>query len=178
MWFAINVRPGCEERALALLQERALPDGLEELFVPRVEVGAAREGSDPPEEPLAPGLLVAVAPGKREIRAALRHARGIDELLLDGPSAAEMEPGEVALLGALTCPGHRTVGFSEGLVGTGGAITVTSGPLCGRENLIRRVRHRGKRAYVRMSVAGQEVEAQVGLRVTCRRSTTGAVATG
>ncbi|WP_165249052.1 transcription termination/antitermination protein NusG [Adlercreutzia sp. ZJ141] len=172
MWFAINVKPGCEEQALTLLQKRALSDGLEELFVPRAEVGLPREGSDPPQEPLAPGLLVAVAPGRREVRAALRHARGIDELLQDGPSAAEMKPGEVALLGELTRPGHRTVGFSEGHVGTGGAITVTSGPLCGRENLIRRVRNRGKRAYVRMSVAGQEVEAQVGLRVTCQRSTT------
>ncbi|WP_165055344.1 MULTISPECIES: hypothetical protein [unclassified Adlercreutzia] len=177
MWFAINVKPGCEERALALLQEQALLDGLEELFVPRAQMASPRGESVPLEEPLAAGLLVAVAPSKREVRAALRHARGIDELLLDGPGAAEMEPGEVALLGELTRPGRRTVGFSEGHVGTGGQIEVVSGPLCGREGLIRRVRHRGKRAYVRMTVAGQEVDAQVGLRVTCKRNSVGAATT-
>ncbi|WP_165173313.1 transcription termination/antitermination protein NusG [Adlercreutzia sp. ZJ242] len=171
MWFAINVKPGCEERVLALLQKRALSDGLEELFVPRVEVGSPCGGSVPPEEPLAPGLLVAVAPGRREVRAALRHARGIDGLLLDGPGAVAMEPGEVALLSALTRPGQRVVALSEGLVGAGGEVEVTSGPLQGREGLIRRISHRGKRAYVRMSVAGRQVEAQVGLRVTCRRKT-------
>lgn len=170
MWFAINVKPGCEQRALALLQERALPDGLEELFVPQAEMGAPPlEGSSSAAEPLAPGLLVAVAPGRREVRAALRHARGIDELLLDGPGALAMDAREVAFVDGLTRPGRRVVGLSEALACEGGRLEVTSGPLQGREGLICRVSSRGKRAYVRMSVAGRDVEARMGLRVTRKR---------
>ncbi|WP_165051497.1 MULTISPECIES: transcription termination/antitermination protein NusG [unclassified Adlercreutzia] len=178
MWFAINVRRGREWEALSLLRDTAVADGLEELFVPSAVTRAVRGGEVVEgAEPLIPGVVVAVAPGRREVRAALRHARGVDEVLASRPGAAEMGEAEVALLCALTRPGRRVVGFSEGLVGPGGEVTVTSGPLCGREGLIRRVSHRGKRAYVRMSVAGREVEARMGLRVRCRRDARGAATT-
>ncbi|WP_172136361.1 transcription termination/antitermination protein NusG [Adlercreutzia sp. ZJ473] len=170
MWFMINVKPGREEEALSLLRGTASADGLEELFVPSAVMRAVCDGEVVEgAEPLIPGVVVAVAPGRREVRAALRHARGVDEVLARGASAVEMNEAEVAFMNALTRPGRRVVGFSEGLVGAGGEVTVTSGPLQGREGLIRCVSRHNKRAYVRMSMAGHEVEACMGLRVTRQR---------
>ncbi|WP_165251866.1 transcription termination/antitermination NusG family protein [Adlercreutzia sp. ZJ304] len=170
MWFAINVKQGCEQEALSLLRGTAAADSLQELFVPSAVTRTVRGGKMVESaEPLIPGVVVAVAPGRHEVRAALRHARGVDEVLTSRPGAAQMADAEVALIDALTRPGCRVVGFSEGFVGKGGEVTVINGPLCGHEDLIRRISHRGKRAYVHMSVAGHEVEARMGLRVTRQR---------
>ena len=64
--------------------------------------------------------------------------------------------------------GRRVAASSEGYL-EGGRVVATAGPLQGIEHAIRKVDHRGKRAYLRISVAGREVDAVVGLRITAKR---------
>ena len=165
MWYAINVKAGKEDQALDLLQETALSAGLEELFVPGAEMRAERDGEQVRTvEPLFPGCVVAVAPGRREVRAALRRARGIDELMGEGRSAEALGDDELAFIDAFTTPGDRVVPFSEGVVDRG-RVVVESGPLLGREAMIDRVSHRKRRAYLHTSVAGRDTVAEMGLRL-------------
>lgn len=159
-WFAIPVRPGCENEALSLLQQDAASSGVEELFVPGAEVLTSdfeREAA-----PLVPGCVIAVAPSAKEVRRALRRARGMAELAPGG--FAPLEEAEARLLDALARPGGRVAAFSEGRQREG-RLVVERGALRGRESLVRAVSHRRKRAYLSLTLAGRPVEAQVGLRV-------------
>lgn len=160
-WFAIPVRPGCEDEALSLLQQDAASSGVEELFVPGAEVLTSdfeREAA-----PLVPGCVIAVAPSAKEVRRALRRARGMADLAPGG--FVPLEDEEAVLLGSLARPGGRVAAFSEGRQ-QGGRLVVERGALRGRESLVRAVSHRKKRAYLSLTLAGRPVEAQVGLRIT------------
>lgn len=170
-WFAIHVRAGCEADALSLLRQNAPSSGVEELFVPGAEVRA--QGGDSGREvvPLVPGCVVAVAPSGKEVRRALRRTRDLADLVPDGGGFVALDEDEAALLNALARPGGRVAGFSEGRQERG-RLVVERGALAGRESLVRAVSHRKKRAYLSLTFAGREVDAQVGLRVT--RGKTGA----
>lgn len=170
MWCVINVRPGCEERALQVIQEHAVSCGLQELFVPRTQVREWR-GGEPREYavPMIPGCVIAVAPSAREVRAALRRARGVDELLRGGARSFEaLGEAEAVLLDRLVPAPSRVAAHSEAYL-DGVRVVVTSGSLQGLEGAITKVDHHRKRAYVRLSVAGREVEATLGLRVVAKR---------
>lgn len=175
MWFAINVKPGKEQQALALIQDTAQPAGIQELFVPQAAF-QVRRGSEWVETtmPLFPGKLMAVAPSRKEVRTAIRRARGIDELMPDAPSAEELSDDETSFIDGLTQPGNRTVAVSEGYVDEG-RVVVVSGPLCGREDLISRVSHRKRSARLSAGVAGSAAP-EVGLRVTRRQEAAAAAA--
>ena len=178
-WFVIPVRAGCEAEALSLLLQSADGSGVKELFVPQAEMragGAARDGSFGREVvPLVPGCVVAVAPGAGEVRAVLRRARGMagiapggfmplgdDEArLLDELTGS----GEAELPGEYAQPEGRVAAFSEGRQ-RDGRLVVENGALRGHEPLVRAVSHRKKRAYLSLTLAGRQVDAQVGLRVT------------
>lgn len=171
MWFAINAKPGCESRAFDLLRCVAKPAGLLELFVPQACV-RTRDNAGCAEllAPMVPGLVVAHAPGTREMRLALRRARGIDELLAEAPSFTQMAEDEAALLlSFLGGPGARVAQPSEGRMLPGGHIEVDEGPLVGRERLVRKVSHRKKLAYLCLPMAGHELDAVVGLRLVSAR---------
>lgn len=160
-WFAIPVRPGCEDEALSLLRQCADGSGVEELFVPGAEV--LTRDFEQEIAPLVPGCVVAVAPSAKEVRRALRRARGLANVAPGG--FALLEDEEALLLNGLARPGGRVAAFSEGRQ-KDGRLVVERGALRGRESLVRHVSHRRKRAYLSLTLAGRPVDAQVGLRVT------------
>lgn len=171
-WFAIQVVPGSETRALETLRTTAKRAGLEELFAPKA-VKLVKSGAEWVEavEPLIPDCIVAVAPSEREVRACVRRARGMEDLLEGDSTTTAMRESEVELISMLTEPGSRTVGLSQGVVDCG-RVVVQSGPLLGREELVRRVSHRKRSAYLDASVAGKPATAEVGLRVTRKEAKT------
>lgn len=165
-WFAIHVKPGHEAQAVGLLSATAKDAGLEELFCP-MAVFVRREGGELREEelPMIPGCVVAVAPSKWELRRCLRRADGM-EALYDGDTSFDaMSEGEAEFIGLFTEPGRRSVGLSQGTV-VNGQVSIESGPLAGREEMVSRFSHRRNRAVLEASVAGVPAEAQLGLRVT------------
>lgn len=124
----------------------------------------AQSAAQPATRPLIPGCVVAVCPSRKEVRTALRRARGIEDMLADGKSATALSDEEIALIRTLVTPENHEVAFSEGVIERG-RVVVKSGPLLGHEDIIRRVNHRKRRAYLDARVAGRQVDAQVGLRV-------------
>lgn len=165
MWFVIHVKPGTEARAVDLLRESAKDAGLEELFCPSAVVGGVEHGKAVERElPMISGCVVAVAPSKWEVRRCLRRADGVDCLLAGESSFDEMGDEEVEFIEFLTEPGARTVGMSEGVVERG-VVRVERGPLVGREQGIRRLSHRKRRAFLQTSIAGEPVDALVGICV-------------
>lgn len=165
IWFAIHVKPGCEVKAVELLNTSAATAELEELFTPISVIGHREHGETVEREvPFIPGCVVAVAPSKWELRRCLRRADGMSALYDGDVSFDILRDEEAAFINLFTEPGNRVVSMSEGVV-SNGRVTVRSGPLAGREQMVRRYSDRRRRAVLDASVAGVPAEAQVGLRV-------------
>lgn len=58
--------------------------------------------------------------------------------------------------------------MSEGYV-EDGKLHITSGPLEGREALVRKVNHRKKVAYLELEVNGKKIKAQLGIKITKKK---------
>lgn len=165
-WFVIHVKPGCERQAVELLGAAAEDSGLEELFCPMAVFVRAKGGELSEEErPMIPGCVVAVAPGKRELRRCLRRAGGMEALYCGDAAFDAMGKGEVQLIELFTQPGSRTAELSQGVV-ENGHVRIESGPLAGREAMVSRYSRHRNRAMLGTSMAGAPAEAQLGLQVT------------
>lgn len=168
-WYAVQVEAGREDAACALVLRTAraagLADAFDELFVPKRRTLSKVEGElVEGEEPLFPGYVIAVARPRDldAVAAALRRSPRFARLLAYGSEFAPLSDQEVSWICAFTQRGSRTVGMSEGFV-EGGRVVVTSGPLVGREALVRKVDRRRRTAEVELSICGRKVTTKLGL---------------
>ncbi len=170
-WYAVQVETGREDLACELILRAAraagLDDAFEELFSPKRRTlskvdGKLVEGF----EALLPGYVMAVCRPSdldtvaRALRCSLRFAR----LVSSGGQFASLSDQEVSWICSFTQKECRIVGMSEGFV-EGGRVVVTSGPLVGREALIRKVNRRKRTAEVELSICGRRVTAKMGLNL-------------
>ena len=114
---------------------------------------------------LFPGYLIAVARDAEGMKNTLRHARTFARALGDQAGAVRLSDDEVAFLNAFTKRGQRTILPSHGYIEEGGRVVVTEGPLVGQEVLIVKVKHRQKRAVIRMRFCGRDKEVEVALHL-------------
>ena len=177
MWYAVQVETGREDASRDLIEQAAraadLEGAFEELFVPKRRTLYKRSGElVEGEEPLFPGYLIAVAkPRDAEgVAAALRRAPRFARLLAYDGVFTPLAADEVAWICAFARREgpRRVVDMSEGHV-EGGRVVVTSGPLVGREGLIRKIDRRKRTAYLRLRICGREVETKVGLSLVRKK---------
>ena len=171
-WYAVQVETGREDAACVLVLRTAeaagLADAFDELFSPGRHTlskvhGKLVEGL----EPLLPGYVIAVArPADLDaVAEALRRTPRFARLVGIGGAFAPLSDQEVSWICAFTQRGDRTVEMSEGFV-EGGRVVVTSGPLVGKEVLIKKVNRRKRTAEVELSICGRRITAKVGLSLT------------
>lgn len=171
-WYVVQVATGREE-AMCELIERVAPDGvLEECFTPRFETQKKVRGEWVGVRPvLFPGYLIVVTDRVDELWAALRRMSEFTRLLSVGEAFAPLSDEDRAWLSVFTERGSRTVPMSMGVI-EGDRVLVTSGPLMGREALIKRVDRRRSIAYLELEMFGRTLTTKVGLGIVKRRSTT------
>ncbi len=170
-WYAVQVETGREDAACALILRAAraagIADAFKELFSPkRRSLAKVRGELVAGLEPLLPGYVIAVAKPRDldKVSAALQRSPRFARLVGQGGAFAPLSDQEVAWICAFTQRGNRTVEMSEGFV-EGGRVVVTSGPLVGREALVRKVNRRKRTAEVGFSICGRTVTAKVGLNL-------------
>lgn len=160
--FAIAVQLGREAEAAELLSESA---GEQAVMLPISEFQLFREGSlQHSEEPMLPGYVFLEAQDEQAVRKACRRARGLADYRLSSMDTYRLTREEEGLITQFAANGAEAK-FSEGSVSEG-QLSVASGALAGRESLVGRISHRGKRAYVPVTVGGNPAELQLGLRIT------------
>lgn len=160
--FAIAVQPGCEAEAAELLSEQA---GEQAVMLPVSEFQLFQEGAlQHCQEPMLPGYVLLEAQDAQAVRKACRRARGLADYRLPSMAAYQLTQGEKSLITQFAANGAEAR-FSEGSI-SNGQLSVASGALVGFEGLVGRINHRGKRAYVPVTVGGNPAELQLGLRVT------------
>lgn len=173
-WYAVQVETGREDAACALIlraaQAAGIADAFKDLFSPKRRTLAKVRGELVwGLEPLLPGYVIAVA--RRDdldaVATALRRSPRFARLVGQGGAFAPLSDQEVAWICAFTQRGNRTVEMSEGFV-EGGRVVVTSGPLVGREALIKRVNRRKRVAYLELRMCGRTVDVRMGLSLVKR----------
>ena len=167
MWFAMHVKPGTEEQAVALMKSTSKSGLLDEVFCPMAESEAKVDGEYQDfRRPMIDGVVFVVAPGKREVRACTRLATGLEALYDGHPSFEPMREGEEEFVNLWAEPGERVVGMSEGWIDKAGDLTLEAGPLFERQDDISKLSSNRRWAFMETNVAGKPVRAVAGVRVT------------
>lgn len=171
MWYAVQVPTGHEHRVRDLIMQAAgdaVP--MDECFVPMYKTGEKRGGTwVPTQKVLFPGYLMVVTRNVDQVEHLLRGVKAFTRLLGNGKAFIPLDDQEVAWIEAFTSRGDRTVGMSEGYL-EDGRVVVTSGPLVRHEYLIDEVKHRQKRARLKIRMFNRTITAEVGLKIVGKKS--------
>lgn len=168
-WYVIQVATGKEE-ALCGLIERVAPEGsCEECFSPRYETQMKVKGAwRPATKPLFPGYLIAVSNQIEKLENALKRVPEFTRVLSVGEAFVPLHEDDQAWIGAFTERGARTVPMSMGVM-EGDRVVVLSGPLVGREALIKSVNRHRSLAFLEFEICGRRVTTKVGLGIVRKR---------
>lgn len=169
-WYAIPVKPGCEELMVALIRAAAQDEGgLEECFVPTCDVMVAPgrdSGFD--QQVLAPLCLVKLKGDADRLLARMKRTSALRRLAGRGAAFTPLSAEAAAWVDENTTPERRSFPMSEGCM-ENGAVTVTAGPLVGHEDWIGKVSHRKKRVTVRIDMFTPAIDAEMGMRIVGKR---------
>lgn len=164
-WYVIQVATG-KERAICEFIERVAPEGsLEECFSPSFETQMKVRGEwVPATKLLFPGYVIAVTSHIEKLEAVLRQVPEFTRVLSVGETFVPLHEEDQAWIGAFTKKGARTVPMSSGVM-EGDRVVVTSGPLVGREALIKSVNRHKSLAFLEFEICGRVVTTKVGLGI-------------
>lgn len=138
---------------------------LEECFFPRFATEIKVRGAwVSVEKPLLPGYLIGISSDPEALDRALLDLEGFARVLMQGDAYVPLAADERAVVGGFTSPGARVIPMSMA-VKQGDVVTVTSGPLVGRQGLIKKVNRRKSLAYLEFDLCGRKVTARVGLGI-------------
>lgn len=164
-WYVVQVATG-KERAICELIERVAPGGsLEECFSPSFETQMKVKGEwVPATKPLFPGYVIAVTNHIEKLEVVLRQVPEFTRVLSVGETFVPLHEEDQAWIGAFTKKGARTIPMSSGVM-EGDRVVVTSGPLVGREALIKSVNRHKSLAFLEFEICGRRVMTKVGLGI-------------
>lgn len=144
---------------------------LEECFSPRFQTQKKVHGEwENVEELLFPGYLIAVTAYPDALKLALRRVPEFTRLLAVGETFVPLSESDQDLINTFTREGRRCVPMSFG-VADGDRVLVTSGPLTGKEALIKSVNRRKSLAYLEFQICGRTVTTKVGLGILTKKDT-------
>ncbi|WP_165045735.1 antiterminator LoaP [Adlercreutzia sp. ZJ138] len=172
-WYAVQVFTGQEDKAVGLIGQTLTISGeenlVDEVFVPKRKTLTKQHGElVEGETALFPGYIMVVTSKVERLSALLGKVPAFTRLLGTDGMFTPLAEGEVAWICAFTQRKHRTVEMSEGFV-EGGRVVVASGPLVGREALIKKVNRRKREATLELSILGRTVEVKVGLSLVRKK---------
>lgn len=164
-WYVVQVATG-KERAICELIERVAPEGsLEECFSPSFETQMKVRGEwVPATKLLFPGYVIAVTNHIEKLEAALRQIPEFTRVLSVGETFVPLHEEDQAWIGAFTKKGARAIPMSSGVM-EGDRVVVTSGPLVGREALIKIVNRHKSLAFLEFEICGRVITTKVGLGI-------------
>ena len=173
-WYVVQVQSG-KEQAMCRLIERVCAEAdamdksqkplLKECFTPQF-ITRHKFGDEWRDvtKYLLPGYLVAVTERPDALAECIRSIPEFARVLSVGEQFVPLNEAERAWIDEFTSEGSRVVPMSMA-VKSGDAIVVTSGPLKGKEALIKKVNRRKCLAFVELYVGGMKITTTVGLGI-------------
>lgn len=167
MWYVAQVRSGQETAVRDMCKQMVDPEILQDCFIPEYETMRKMQGEwQSVRRCLFPGYVFVVTESLAGLVTALKKVPASIHLLGQGDREGAILPlstEEQDWIAAFTDETH-CVRMSEGYI-EGEAITVTRGPLVGREAIIRKVDRHKRRALIEMTMFGRTTTATIGLEI-------------
>lgn len=167
--YVIQVVGGREAKAAEVISVMA-KGAVRDCIVPRREVMKRKDGAWRRRiEKLFPGYVFVEADNPLRVRQLLRSIPAFTRLLGSaGDTFVPLTPDEVAWINVHTNAETHVMEMSEGII-EGDRVTVTSGPLKGKEASITRIDRHKRLAWVDMDMFGRKKTIRVGLEIVAKR---------
>lgn len=172
MWYVAQVSSGQEATVRDMCKQMVDPAILQDCFLPEYETMRKVQGEwQSVRRRLFPGYLFLVTNSLPSLLVELKNVPASVRLLGHGDNEGEIVPlseAEKEWIEAFIDESH-CVRMSEAYI-EGEAITITSGPLLGREAIIKKVDRHKRRALIEMTMFGRSTTATIGLEVVHKTS--------
>ncbi|WP_165062248.1 hypothetical protein [Adlercreutzia sp. ZJ154] len=172
-WYAMVTKPGFAYDVLALVRAAAAKSGVAvECFVPECRVVDGRGASSVAERrELAPVCLVKLNDSPDGLLNEMKKTSALRRFAGRKAEFLPLRSEDAAWIDENAAPeGHgRVFDMSEGHI-ENGSVTVTSGPLVGRENWIDKISHRKKRARLHIDMFGSAMDVEMGLKLVGKKA--------
>lgn len=169
MWYVVQVRTGSEENIRVQCERRIPQTILEKCFISYYEEKRRVQGEWRIQKKiLFPGYIFVVTEKIEELYRQFAGIIGLTKLLGADGEVIPLTEEETAFLLALGGK-EQVVKMSEGLI-ENSRVIVTSGPLQGKEGLIRKIDRHKRRAYLEIEMFGRVQAVQVGLEIVRKTS--------
>jgi transcriptional antiterminator NusG len=165
MWYVIHVRTGTEQSIRIQCEKGIDPSVLEQCFIPDFEEQRkVRQEWKTVRRPLFPGYVFLVTDRIEPLFFELKKVQGMTKLLATGEEIVPLSESEVDFIKSFGGRDHL-VSMSTGII-EGSRVIVESGPLQGREGLIKKIDRHKRKAWLEMKMFGRPQRVEVGLEIT------------
>lgn len=164
MWYVVQVRSGTEDSIVLQCSRKIEKDILERCFIPYYEEKKRIRGEWTVQKKiLFPGYVFVVTERLDELYEALKKVNGLTKLIGTGKEIVPLTEEEKNFL--IELGGDRqVVEMSEGIIEDSRA-KVLSGPLQGKEGLIKKIDRHKRKAWLEIVMFGRMQRVEVGLEI-------------
>lgn len=171
-WYVIHVSTGCEHKLRDMIVKQLEQTNIpyEDCFVPTIEfVQKVNQKYVTKEKPMFPGYLFLICTPEQigEVATSLKQVMGFTKILGESQTFIPLYPQEVEFLLGFSDDNHN-VGLSCGFI-ENDKITVTQGPLLGKEGLIKKINRHKRIAEVELLFMGRTTKVQVPLEIITKQ---------
>lgn len=167
MWYVIQVRTGTEANICRQCEARIPETVLQRCFIPYYEEQKKMQGKwKTLQRVLFPGYVFLVTELVEELFQQLKKVDGLTKLIGTGEEIIPITEKETEFLQNFGGE-KQVVEMSQGII-EGAQVIIQSGPLQGKEGLIRKIDRHKRKAYLEMEMFGALQRVEVGLEITMK----------
>lgn len=171
-WYVIQVNTGSEQKLRDMIVRQLERTNIpyEDCFVPTIEyVQKVNQKYVTKEKPMFPGYLFLISTPEQiqEVATCLKQVIGFTKILGENQAFIPLYPQEVEFLLGFSDSNHN-VGLSSGFIENDN-ITVTQGPLVGKEGYIRKINRHKRMAEIELFFMGRSTRVQVPLEIITKQ---------
>lgn len=165
MWYVMQVRTGSEENTLIHCKKNIPATILESCFIPYYEEKKRFGGQwKTLKKILFPGYLFVVSNDVEQLYLNLKTVQGLTKLIGAGTDIIPLSDREIEFLQSFGGE-NQVVEMSQGII-EGDRIVIQSGPLMGKEGLIRKIDRHKRKAWLELEMFGRLQKVEIGLEIT------------
>lgn len=153
-WYVIQVQPKSEYLLCTKIKKRVPKDLYVDCFVPQAEYLYKKDGIfEKRIRPLFSGYIFVITDCIRDFYDSLKNVDGFKKILKDGEDFSPIQSEEADFIAGITDK-DRSISLSEGYI-LNSKIVITSGPLLGREGIIKKIDRHKRIGLIEFNFMGQ-----------------------
>lgn len=170
MWYVMQVQTGSEEKIRTQCIKVISNDILEQCFIPYYEEQRKLHGEwSTQKKVLFPGYLFMISDELDDLFFNLKRVQGLTKLLATDGEIIPLSNEEIDFLQQFGGK-KQIVEISKGIL-EGSQVRILSGPLVGKEGLIKKIDYHKRRAYLELEMFGRKQQIRLGLEVKMEKVT-------